>query len=79
MFRTTVDGKKVDKYEQVWEIMYRYVNPEVSLAYPQETRCDQVPDKVKIWHSRSECLIKCMKINKEREPSQSALKKILPL
>lgn len=79
MFRITVEGKKVDKYETVWEIMYRYVNPEVSLAYPQEMICKDVPEGVRIWKYRNNCFLKCARINNSNEPPEPSTRKILPL
>jgi len=79
MFRITAEGNKVDSFEMVWEIMYRYVNPEVSLAYPEQRICKDVPPNVRIWKHKRRCWERCITLNIRREPSESSLKKIIPL
>lgn len=48
---------------RVFEMMYRYINPEISLAYPQDTEIEKVPIGTKFWYNKRNCQYECDKIN----------------
>jgi len=66
MNRITEDLPVVRDTDEVWEIMYRYVNPEYSRAEPEKRMVKNIPDKYKIWFHQSNCRLACMRINKSQ-------------
>jgi hypothetical protein len=66
MKRRTVDGNYVEKNEDVYEIMYRYINAEASVAEPERRKASEIPAKVKIWVHKNNCQFWCDKINRPK-------------
>jgi len=64
MKRITEDFQLVEPSDYVWEIMYRYVNPEFSRAEPERRLVNSIPGKVKIWFHQSNCRLECFRRNK---------------
>ena len=64
MSRLTEDLQLVIDTDEVWEIMYRYVNPEYSRAEPERRMVKNVPKKCKIWFHQSNCRLECFRRNK---------------
>lgn len=63
----TEDNHWVDSTTAVWEIMWRYLNPEVSLAEPEERPAGFVPRMNKIWKDRGVCKRVCNRLNNHRQ------------
>lgn len=65
--RITQDGHKVMDNEKVYEILYVYVNAEVTEAVPHETIAKEVPIGYKIWKVKNICIMECNKRNSEKK------------
>lgn len=61
--RTTVDGYSAYKKDIVYEIIWVYINPEVSEAVPYATDIQTAPAKVKIWLKEYICQAECDELN----------------
>lgn len=68
MLRKTEDENWVLEGELVWEIMFRFINWEVSIAEPEQRAVRDIPEHYKIWKHLSNCIRACRKINKQIEP-----------
>lgn len=62
--RITEDNHTVKGNELVYEIMYRYYNPEVSLPEPEQRAVRLIPEDRPIWLHRQNCQIECDRIIK---------------
>lgn len=67
MTRLTEDLHLVSQSEDVWEVMYRYINAEVSIAEPEKRMVKQIPVGVKIWVHYSACRLHCGRLNNGTE------------
>lgn len=65
MSRITKDGHTVEETDFVYEVMYRYLNAEASLAEPEKRMMKDVPKEVNIWKYRLACWIVCNAKNKK--------------
>lgn len=61
--RFTEDFHFVPEYGEAWEIMYKYLNPEISEAYPEERKVSEIPMGAPIWLHKENCERECRKIN----------------
>ena len=59
--RLTEDGHMVDELDSVFEIQYRRLNEEVSIAEPTWIIAHETDRR--IWKHRMACAIECLKIN----------------
>lgn len=69
--RQTEDYNTVAESELVWEIMYQYINPEVSEPYPDQRLVRLIPPGTRIWVHKNNCQAECDRIIK----GKSKLKK----
>lgn len=66
MSRLTEDLQIVQDNDEVWEIMYSYVNQEYSRAEPEKRLVRNIPKWVNIWFHQSNCRLECMRRNKSK-------------
>lgn len=59
----TEDYQLVTQYDAVWEIWYKWLNWEVSLAYPVPARVADVPAGCKVWRNEDACRRECHRRN----------------
>jgi hypothetical protein len=59
----TFDGCLVTEYDRVYEIMWYWVNYELSIAYPQWTQARRMPEGVRMWRNIHKCRRVCDKLN----------------
>lgn len=62
--RRTQDGCLVGDHDIVYEIMYRYVNRETSLAEAESRQVCEIPLEAKIWKHKSNCISRCYSLNR---------------
>lgn len=66
--RHTVDYKDVNDEDFVYEIMWRYINPEVTgYPEPERTQARHVPEGTRIWKFESNCRKECNKLIKAKK------------
>jgi hypothetical protein len=53
--------------DEVWEVMYRYYNAEVSVPEPERRQAGEIPKGVKIWKSFEACKSECRRLNTRKE------------
>lgn len=64
-----LDVGPVDASERVFEVMYQYLNAEVSgWAYPESREAVKIPPSVRIWKHQINCQKECDRINKKNYP-----------
>lgn len=68
--RLTADNHAVEYAEMVWEVMYEYLNPEISLAYPESRSAIDIPDKWPIYKDRWACQMVCNHLNEQNKKYQ---------
>lgn len=64
MTRLTEDGQMVYAHTKVWEVVWRYLNTEISIAEPESREAGEIPDAVPIYFFKRQCQIKCAQLNK---------------
>jgi hypothetical protein len=81
MNRLTEDGHWLfNETALVWEIMWQYVNPEVSIAYAEKRPMCEIPPDVRVWKRRNRCVRECRKLNRKRSlPLQKSYSEISAL
>lgn len=62
--RWTVDGYQLKNDQYAWEIQYRWLNFEISLANAVKTRVGEMPENTRIWKAPSKLRLLCNKINR---------------
>lgn len=67
--RRTSDGIQVRPYDEVWEILWRYDNAEVSTPRPDCKRVRDIPVGVKFWRKRRNCELAIKQLLKHPKPS----------
>ena len=70
----TQEGYEVEDNEPVYEILYKWYNPEVSMAEPYLTVVEKVPKDFKMWKHKNGCLGYCIYLNRKNHPYHSELK-----
>lgn len=53
----------------VWEVMYQWMNWEVSVAYPQHVYPENMKEGRSYYGNRAACQIACDKLNKHQKKS----------
>lgn len=71
MNRISEDGVFVYGDEGVWEIVYNYLNPEISVCEPRMTLLESLPPNIKVWCHLSTIQAICNAINKTLSPNTS--------
>lgn len=61
--RLTADDVHVYNHEKVWEILWCYLNAEVTRAEPSEIVVIEVPECVKMWKTFVACQKVCDSLN----------------
>ena len=69
MNRITEDGIFVYPESRVWEIVYNYINPEISIAHPRSALLETLPINTKVWFHLNTIEAFCAHINKNISPS----------
>lgn len=67
--RPTEDGHIVSNTDQVYEIIYQYINPEVSVPVSNRTEVSKIPQGTKIWVHESNCSHAINKMQKQKTKS----------
>lgn len=79
MERRTEDNNHAAETDTVYEIMYQWLNAEVSTPYPSRAIVAQIPITAKIWTHECNCQKECNKIIKSGSKPGEPCKLILPL
>lgn len=58
----TIDGHIVTENDLVYEIMYRYYNPEYSDPVPEQRKLKDIPQGTKVWYRKINCHVECQRI-----------------
>lgn len=66
--RITADNIPVSPHEAIWEVVFRYINAEVSWAEAEQKESLRVPEQYHIWKYLSNCEAKCREVNKRNYP-----------
>ncbi len=67
MIIKTQDGHVVTPYSSVYEVMYRYLNAEVSVPEPEKRFVIDIPPGTKYWLDKRECERECRRIEFNRK------------
>ncbi len=74
IMRVTQEGHTVQEHQLVWEIVYEYINPEVSWAVPENRCCAAIPRTQPIYFRRYMAKMHADQLNKLNHPFHSELK-----
>lgn len=66
----TEDHREALNHSAVWEIMYGYINPEFSEAYPRMTHISELPQGTRVWMLMQNCQRECDFINQQAKEYQ---------
>jgi hypothetical protein len=61
--RYTQDEMQVFDTDMVWEILFRYLNPETSVAEPETRMVKLIPPQARIWAYHATCEAECRRLN----------------
>lgn len=77
--RRTEDMNIATDTDQVFEIMWQWINAEISIPFPSRRIVSEIPITAKIWTHEYNCQKECNKIFRSRIEPAAPYKLILPI